>query len=240
MTKYNVRATAALPRLPSDRETVLVPGQVADDWAVLTGRPQAFRRPKRSMPCSCRVSASATLWHSSYLSHTPMLSIWGERALWTEIVTRALPISSLPTRPGFPTAPGQPCRNLFLALGLRSPAARHIPSWSMACPSMPDGGLSEDVECIPRRGRQRDLGELVAVALLRYPRYWDPESARLSAGTGPAAHRGGAGTTRRLAAALGPSCRQGGDLGTSDDAGDEGKQTWRVAAAYPPAGCGIS
>ena len=37
-------------------------------------------------------------------------------------------------------------------------------------------GLTQDRADAPRRGRRRSLDELAAVALIRYPRYWDPVS----------------------------------------------------------------
>ena len=37
-------------------------------------------------------------------------------------------------------------------------------------------GLTDDRAVSPRRGRNRSLDELTAVALIRYPRYWDPVS----------------------------------------------------------------
>ena len=34
-------------------------------------------------------------------------------------------------------------------------------------------GLTDDAAICPRRGHKRNLDELVAAALIRYPRYWD-------------------------------------------------------------------
>lgn len=53
---------------------------------------------------------------------------------------------------------------------------RGVPVTVHGLPFYAGWGLTEDRVEAPRRGRHRSLDELVAVALIRYPRYWDPVS----------------------------------------------------------------
>jgi capsular polysaccharide export protein len=53
---------------------------------------------------------------------------------------------------------------------------RGIPVTVHGLPFYAGWGLTEDLAASPRRGGKLDVDELVAVALLKYPRYWDPVS----------------------------------------------------------------
>jgi capsular polysaccharide export protein len=177
ITKYNVRRLdAPQPDIPSGRLAVLVPGQVADDWAVQVGRPSAF-------PSGMNVNA--LLLERARANHPGAFVIFKPHPD-VEHLGRAgaLDESTLNAHADF-VARTTPLENLLPVIGHMETYSslagfeallRGIPVTVHGCPFYAGWGLTRDLAPVPRRGRTRTLNELAAAALLRYPRYWDPVS----------------------------------------------------------------
>lgn len=177
ITKYNV--TAADPRIPTPPpgcEVILVPGQVADDAAITLGRVPGF-------PCGGNVNAQllAAVRRRNpkafvmFKPH-PDVEVMGRRGrlghheamAHADCIARKLPLDVL-----FPI-----CHRVevFSSLAGFEALLRGLPVTTHGIPFYAGWGLTTDHAPISRRGRRRSLDELVALALLRYPRYWDPVS----------------------------------------------------------------
>ncbi|MFL5258124.1 MAG: capsular polysaccharide biosynthesis protein [Hyphomicrobiales bacterium] len=179
LTKYNIRAGPTL-RYPDDRELLLVPGQVVDDEAIRLGGPPSYRaedvveggmnlallrearrrnpdafivyKPHPDVERLGRLGAippkRAKDYADDIADHAPIAALL-DRASRVETLTSLAGFEAL-LRGKRVTAHGQP----FYA------------GW----------GLTEDIHPPPRRQRRLDLDELVAGALILYPRYYDPVS----------------------------------------------------------------
>lgn len=176
ITKYNVAAVAPDIAISPGRAVVLVPGQVADDWAVLIGRPA-------ELPINQNVNK--LLLERARIANPEALVIFkphpdvehlgragavdeADTARLADFVAHRAPIDDLiqlsERVETYSSLAG------FEALLRGKSVAVH------GQPFYAGWGLTEDRVHAPRRGRQRCLDELAAIALIRYPRYWDPES----------------------------------------------------------------
>ncbi len=173
VTKYNITGNAVPLGLPAGRASVLVPGQVADDWAVLVGRPRSF-------PAGENVNAillqRAKARHPAetviFKPHPDVEQLGRAGALdeaWlqrhADVVARNTPIDHLLHIVGHVET--------YSSLAGFEALLRGIPVSVHGLPFYAGWGLTEDAADTPRRGRKRTLDELVAAALIRYPRYWD-------------------------------------------------------------------
>ncbi len=176
ITKYNI-AAKQVPAIsvPPGREVVLVPGQVADDWAVTVGRPAAF--PPGANVNAILLERARAANPQAYVIFKPHPDV--------EQLGRAGALDA-----GHESNADVIARNT--ALDTILPLANRIETYSSLAgfeallrglhvavhglPFYAGWGLTEDRVDAPRRGRPRSLDELVAVALIRYPRYWDPVS----------------------------------------------------------------
>ena len=180
VTKYNTGADALDFVAPAGRETVLVVGQVADDEAVKAASPLAYlqepigqgganlkllREARRRNPHAFlvykphpdvetvgrhgRIDDAAALKLADAVTRTPSMP-----ALF-EIVDKLEVLTSLAG---------------FEALLRGLPVAVH------GQPFYAGWGLTTDLSPPPRRTRVLVLDELVAIALIVYPRYLDPVS----------------------------------------------------------------
>lgn len=177
ITKYNIAGRDNLPPLPEDRarEVVLVPGQVADDWAVRVGRPESFPKGQNVNALLLqRVRAADASAFVIFKPHPDVEKMGRSGRLSADDAACADAIA----------------RNAALA-SLISVSSRVETYSSLAgfeallrgCPVTVHGrpfyagwGLTADRASFDRRGRERSVDELVAAALIRYPRYWDPGS----------------------------------------------------------------
>jgi capsule polysaccharide export protein KpsC/LpsZ len=173
LTKYNVEGTARLPRPGGGRPVVLVPGQVDGDasiaWgagrvrgnaallaAVRAARPDAFivYKPHPDVLCGNRRGAPA--------AH-----------LADHVETRASILSCLAACDEVHTITSQAGFDALL---------RGIPVVTYGMPFYAGWGLTRNGggphPALARRDRVLTLDELVAGALLLYPRYWDPATHR--------------------------------------------------------------
>jgi capsular polysaccharide export protein len=177
ITKYNVMPASAPPlNLPHGRKSVLVPGQVGDDWAVLLGRPATF-------PAAANVNAilldRARQRHPQafviFKPHPDVEHLGRAGSLasdWlntrADLVAREIPLETLLPIVGHVET--------YSSLAGFEALLRGLTVTVHGCPFYAGWGLTEDLSPNPRRGRKRTLDELVALALIRYPRYWDPVS----------------------------------------------------------------
>ncbi len=171
VTKYNLAGPA--PRLapPPGRKLVLVCGQVEDDASLRRGggsirtnldllraarreNPEAFLvyKPHPDVEAGIRLGAvrpeALAVLADQVAAHTPIAALYPQ-------VAEVQVMSSLA---GFEA----------LLRGCR------VVCWGQ--PFYAGWGLTEDRAPLPRRQRRLTLEELVAGALLLYPRYWDPVS----------------------------------------------------------------
>ncbi|GGJ29275.1 hypothetical protein GCM10011320_40680 [Neoroseomonas lacus] len=170
VTKYNLGGEApVLPATPG-RRRILVPGQVEDDLSVLRGGAGAVRgnlallqavraedvnafiafKPHPDVEAGYRRGAvqrdQAAALADLILDHTPM----------APLLTQVDEVHTLTSLTGFEA----------LLRGLR------VTCWGQ--PFYAGWGLTEDRAPIPRRKRRLTLDQLLAGALILYPRYHDP------------------------------------------------------------------
>lgn len=176
VTKYNLPGAATALEVPAGRDVVLVPGQVADDAAVLAGPwtaaaqesnintllLKAVRRRNPSAfvifkphPDVERLGRRGALDIADYNFGADHVARGTSLDMLFPLVSRIETYSSLA---GFEA----------LMRGLQV-TVHGLPFYS-------GWGVTEDLENCARRGRSRSLDELVAAALICYPRYWDPVS----------------------------------------------------------------
>ncbi len=176
ITKYNLAAATGLPPLPPDRPKILVVGQVADDEAVRLGNPAGLARDQ---DVNASLLAAVRRRHPSafviFKPHPDVERLGRAGALTAEQERRdadwiardfslELLYSAVDRVETFGSLAG------FEAL------LRGIPVTVHGMPFYAGWGLTEDLASCPRRTRRRSLDELVAAALILYPRYFDPES----------------------------------------------------------------
>jgi capsular polysaccharide export protein len=205
ITKYNVRAKAALPSVPESggREIILVPGQVADDWAVRIGRPEGFPQGENVNALLLRrVRASDPQAFVIFKPHPDVekmgragrlaahdaasADVIAHNSSITDLLELSVRVSTFSSLAGFEAL----LRGLSVTVH--------------GCPFYAGWGLTTDHASFERRGRQRSLDELVAAALIRYPRYWDPVSGLPCPPEAAVERLGGAG---RSAAGVPPAYR---------------------------------
>lgn len=173
LSKYNVGASQALDRLPRDRPIVLVPGQVEDDASVLLGSPgtpgnrallAAARRrnpdaflifkPHPDVEAGLRKgqipAAEVLRFADRVVADASITDLF-------DVIDRVETMTSLAG---------------FEALLRGKPVAVH------GRPFYAGWGLTDDRDPPPGRSRRLLLDELVAGALILYPRYVDPETGR--------------------------------------------------------------
>lgn len=176
ITKYNLAAATQLPPLPRDRPRILVVGQVADDEAVRLGSPDgpaADRNVNASLLAAVRRRDPSAF--VIFKPHPDVERLGRAGALTAEQERRdadwiardfslELLYSAVDRVATFGSLAG------FEAL------LRELPVTVHGMPFYAGWGLTEDLASCPRRIRRRSLDELVAAALILYPRYFDPES----------------------------------------------------------------
>lgn len=169
ITKYNLRGTAPAIAAPSGRRRVLVPGQVEDDASVQRGggairrnidllravraaEPDAFLvyKPHPDIEAGFRrgriPAAEVASVADQVLAGAPM----------AEVLRQVDAVHTLTSLTGFEA----------LLRGVE------VTCWGL--PFYAGWGLTTDRVAPPRPRRTRSLDELVAIALILYPRYVDP------------------------------------------------------------------
>nr|WP_246438752.1 beta-3-deoxy-D-manno-oct-2-ulosonic acid transferase [Novosphingobium piscinae] len=168
--KYGRAVTAVTVAAPG-RRRVLVPGQVADDRSVLSGGAGAdnltlLQRARALEPDAWiiyRPHPDVEAGHRA--GHIPEATV---RALADEI-DRASPIAAL--------IDSVDALHTLTSLAGFEALMRGKAVTTHGVPFYAGWGLTRDLAPVPaRRGRSRTLDELVAAALILYPRYLDPVS----------------------------------------------------------------
>ncbi len=176
ITKYNVMRPDASPEFSLNGRSVLVPGQVADDWAVLVGRPQDFP-PHQNV--NAVLLERARHRHPGetviFKPHPDVEQLGRAGALddqWlmrhADVVARNVPIDQLLQTVSHVET--------YSSLAGFEALLRGVKVSVHGMPFYAGWGLTDDAAPCPRRRCQRSLDELVAAALIRYPRYWDSAS----------------------------------------------------------------
>lgn len=169
LSKYNVGRSALLDDVPSDRPVVLVPGQVEDDASVLLGSPatptnlallEAARRnnPDAFLIFKPHPDVEAGLRRGRLTpEQTAGLAdrVIGDVSI-IDLLDRANTVETMTSLAGFEA----------LMRGKRTVVH--------GGPFYAGWGLTTDLHPPPRRTRRLTLDELVAGALILYPRYLDP------------------------------------------------------------------
>ena len=174
ITKYNLPETEPPAGLPDGRDIILAVGQVADDAAVRLGGMGALGQ-----------NVNATLLESARRRHPQAYVIFkphpdvervGRSGALTADQERRdadLIVRNVSLQPLFARVTGV---ETFSSLAGFEALLRGCRVTTHGMPFYAGWGLTEDLLATPRRGRARSLDELVAAALIRYARYWDPVS----------------------------------------------------------------
>ena len=172
LSKYERAGAAALPRPGGARRHVLVPGQVEDDRAVTSGGalPSNLELLKR---------ARAEVGPEAYLIYKPHPDVLaGHRRGLVASADMAALADRVET-----TAPMAALIDMVDEVQVNSSLAgfeallRGKPVTVHGVPFYAGWGLTRDLGPVPaRRTARRSLDELVAAALLLYPRYLDPQT----------------------------------------------------------------
>jgi capsular polysaccharide export protein len=171
ITKYNLREDRAHPAVKLGQEIILVPGQVSDDQSVLRSRSDTV--PLGADPNIGLLKAVRARNPGAYIVYKPHPDVVAQlRAGFVDessILQQANEIAS-----------GQ---NLLAWLDVASKVEvltslsgfealiRQIPVTVHGTPFYAGWGLTQDLTAMPERTRRRSLDDLVALSLVRYPRY---------------------------------------------------------------------
>lgn len=194
VTKYNLGGAPPGFVPPEGRRVVLVCGQVADDASLLRGG-GAVRTNQDLLRAARRTDPHAFL---VYKPHPDVEAGMRRGAVRPE----ALAVMADHVAAGVPIGPlyalADEVQVMSSLAGFEALLrGRRVVCWGQ--PFYAGWGLTEDRAPLPRRVRRLGLDELVAAALILYPRYWDPVTGlpcsvevlldRLADMTAPAASR---------------------------------------------------
>ncbi|WP_333826211.1 capsular polysaccharide biosynthesis protein [Pinisolibacter sp.] len=172
LSKYNDARDERLD-LPTDRLRILVPGQVEDDASVRLGSPavttnvELLRRVRARWPDAFIV----------YKPHPDVHAGYRRGAVPKEesdrLVDRVVSDVSMPSL----LADVDRVETMTSLTGFEA-LLRGLDVATHGLPFYAGWGLTDDALAVTRRDRRLTLDELVAVALILYPRYVDPVSGR--------------------------------------------------------------
>ncbi|WP_366552876.1 capsular polysaccharide biosynthesis protein [Aquibaculum sediminis] len=172
VSKYNVGRRSAEPLFPPDRKAVFVPGQVEDDQSVQLGAPECggnlglLRRARGRNPDAFIL----------YKPHPDVEAGYRQGALEDREVCEHA--DSIVRDVALPEVLAQcdAVETMTSLVGFEA-LLRDKQVTVHGRPFYAGWGLTEDLLVTPRRRRRLTLDELVAVALILYPRYLDPVSS---------------------------------------------------------------
>ena len=177
VTKYNVGQAGDISHFPTEagRDVVLVPGQVADDWAVRVGRPESFPKGENVNALLLRRVRQADPRAFVIFKPHPDVERMGRAGrlsavdtIYADVIARnASIVDFLPISDRIET---------YSSLAGFEALLRGRAVTVHGRPFYAGWGMTTDLASFKRRGRNRSVEELVAAALIRYPRYWDPVS----------------------------------------------------------------
>lgn len=181
ITKYNVGMPDRDTRyfLP-DREAILVPGQVEDDASVKACIPRHFVRGRGESINMALLRAVRHRNPLAYIVYKPHPDVIAGRRKGALTDADAMCFADRIARNVSIVPLIEQCDRLETLSSLSGFEAliRGKPVTVHGAPFYAGWGLTEDLSSIPRRTRRLNLDELVAVALLLYPRYLDPASRK--------------------------------------------------------------
>ncbi|WP_343897218.1 capsular polysaccharide export protein, LipB/KpsS family, partial [Craurococcus roseus] len=209
ITKYNLRGDPPPLDLPPGRRAILVPGQVEDDAAVRRGGAR-IRTNLDLLRAVRRENPDAVVLYKPH----PDVEAGMRRGAVPPGEARRLAdrvLSAVPIAPLYALVDEAHCLSSLSGFEALLRGRRVV---THGRPFYAGWGLTEDRDPPPRRGRRLSLDELVAGALILYPRYRDPLTGlpcppevlleRLAASPPPPSR---ARLPRRLAAFIGASSR---------------------------------
>ena len=169
VTKYNLPGAVPPLDLPPDRRAILVPGQVEDDAAVRRGGAR-IRTNLDLLRAVRRENPDAVLL---YKPHPDVEAGMRRGAVPPDEVRRLADrvLSGVPIGPLYAQVDEVHCLSSLSGFEALLRGRRVV---THGRPFYASWGLTEDRDPPPRRGRRLSLDELVAGALILYPRYRDP------------------------------------------------------------------
>lgn len=169
ITKYNTGRADTAPPAPPGVRRILVPGQVADDASVRLGGGEV----RGNLSLLARVREANPGAHITYkphpdvdAGHRPGRLSEAEMRAHADQVVRGVSMAAL-------VATTDEVHTLTSLAGFEA-LLRGCRVVTYGQPFYAGWGLTEDLAPIARRGRQLGIAELVAGALILYPRYLDP------------------------------------------------------------------
>jgi capsular polysaccharide export protein len=169
VTKYNLRGVAPVIAAPAGRPRILVPGQVEDDASVrrggagISGNLELLRRVRAAVPEAWLV----------YKPH-PDIEAGFRRGRIAAPDLAGLADQVLEQAPMDAVLRQVDAVHTLTSLTGFEALLRGLPVTCWGVPFYAGWGLTEDRAPVPRRGRRLALDELVAGALILYPRCIDP------------------------------------------------------------------
>lgn len=169
ITKYNTGREEAALGAPQGVRRILVPGQVADDASVRLGGGEI----RGNLELLARVRAANPDAHIAYKPH-PDVDAGHRPGALSEAEMRAHADQVVPgVSMAALVAAADEVHTLTSLAGFEALLrGRRVVTYGQ--PFYAGWGLTEDLAPIARRGRQLSVEELVAGALILYPRYLDP------------------------------------------------------------------
>ena len=177
VTKYNLVDESEAADLPENRTVILVPGQVADDWAVKLGIPPvdpALANVNAELLASVRQRNPGA--YVIFKPH-PDVEHLGRAGALTAAIEKRYADRIIRTASLEPLLGLVDRLETYCSLAGFEALLRGLPVVVHGLPFYAGWGLTDDLVKCERRGRNRTLDELVAAAAIDYPRYWDPVSA---------------------------------------------------------------
>jgi len=171
VTKYNVGQRRSEALFPPDRRAVFVPGQVEDDESIRLGAPGVGGNLGLLRAARARNPEAYIL----YKPHPDVEAGYRQGALderrileFADAVVRDIAIPDI-------LAQCDAVETMTSLVGFEALLrGRRVTAHGL--PFYAGWGLTEDLQPCPRRSRRLSLDELVAAALILYPRYLDPVS----------------------------------------------------------------
>ena len=171
LTKYNIDYQPIAIELPLNQKIILVPGQVEDDASILKGA-AAIKTNLDLLKAARHANPKAFIIykpHPDVLARNRQGHVETEllKSLCDHIESQASVIDCI-----------EKCDEIHTITSLTGFDAllRNKRVITYGSPFYAGWGLTEDHVELPRRQRQLQLDELVAGALILYPRYWDAKA----------------------------------------------------------------
>lgn len=168
LSKYNQGQTSRFPERGA-RRRILVPGQVVDDASVRFGSPEV----RSDLELLRRVRARHPEAEIVYKPHPDVVAGYRDGAVPVDEALRLadMVVTDIAITDLF--ADVDAVETMTSLAGFEA-LLRGLPVTTHGVPFYAGWGLTEDLLPCPRRDRRLTLDELVAVALVLYPRYVDP------------------------------------------------------------------